>query len=202
MPVAANRARKALVHRVSHMGSHGQAARCQFDRTSPAPSPRNMTEPPADLLNSLVQAHGGTAFIQALGAEVIEAVAGRIKMRLPYSQKIVGNPDTGVVHGGVITGLLDHGCGMAVGSGLGVIVGANQERRAGTSYATLDLRIDYLKAAKPNADIFVMAECVKITRQIVFARGRAYQDNEDDIIASATGTFMLTEMRATANVKA
>ena len=161
-----------------------------------------MSQPPPDLLQTLVQAHGGTAYIQALGAEVVEAVAGRIKMRLPYSEKLVGNPDTGVVHGGVITGMLDHGCGMAVGSGLGVIVGPNRERRMGTSYATLDLRIDYLKAARPHADIFVTAECVKITRQIVFARGRAYQDGEDDIIASAAGTFMMTELRLPSDAKA
>jgi uncharacterized protein (TIGR00369 family) len=159
-----------------------------------------MSEPSNELLKSLLEAQGSTAYIQALGAEVTQAVPGQTTMRLPYSQKIVGNPDTGVVHGGVITGLLDHACGMAVGSALGVTIG-NQERRNTTSYATLDLRIDYLKAAKPGSDIFVVAECVKITRQIVFARGRAYQENADDLIAVATGTFMLTELRPAAGAK-
>ena len=83
---------------------------------------------------------------------------------------------------------------MAVGTGLGVII-TDPARRAATSYATLDLRIDYMKAAKPGADIFVVGECVKITRQIVFARGRAYQESEDDPIATATGTFIMTEQR-------
>jgi uncharacterized protein (TIGR00369 family) len=115
-------------------------------------------------------------------------------MRLPYAHKLIGNPQTGVVHGGVITGLLDHACGMAVGTALGVMV-TDPERRAITSYATLDLRIDYMKAATPGADIFVIGECVKITRQIVFARGRAYQESQDDPIASATGTFIMTEQR-------
>ena len=152
-----------------------------------------MTEPANDLL-TLMKSHAGTAYIRALGAEVTEAAPGRTVMRLPYCEKIIGNPDTGVVHGGVITGLLDHACGMAVGTGLGVII-SDPARRAGTSYATLDLRIDYLKAAKPGADIFVIGECVKITPQIVFARGRAYQESADDPIAAATGTFMLTELR-------
>jgi len=160
-----------------------------------------MTEPPNLLLHTLMKSQDGTAFVRALGAEIVAAEPGKSTMRLPYSRDIVGNPDTGVVHGGVITGLLDHACGMAVGTALGVIV-TDPAKRAGTSYATLDLRIDYLKAAKPGSDIMVVGECVKITRQIVFARGRAYQTSPDEPIAIATGTFMLTEMRASAEMKA
>ncbi len=136
---------------------------------------------------------GGAAYFEAIGAQVVEAVAGRSTMRLPYAPHLVGNPDTGVVHGGVITGLLDHACGMAVGSALGALSSTAGGMRG---IATLDLRIDYLKAAKPGADITVIAECVKITRQIVFARGRAFQASEDDLIASATGTFIITELRS------
>jgi len=146
-------------------------------------------------LATLMRSRAGTAFIQALGGEIVEASAGKVLMRLPYSNKLVGNPDTGVLHGGAITGMLDHACGMAVGTGLGVIITEAQARQT-TSYATLDLRIDYMKAAKPGADVWVVGECVKITRQIVFARGRAYQDSADDPIALATGTFITTETRA------
>jgi uncharacterized protein (TIGR00369 family) len=153
-----------------------------------------MAEQPDNPLTSLMRSHAGTAFILALGGEIVEADAGRTLMRLPYSRKLIGNPDTGVVHGGVITGLLDHACGMAVGTGLGVII-TDPSQRVATSYATLDLRIDYLKAARPDADIFVAGECVKVTRQIVFTRGRAYQDSPDDPIATATGTFITTQTR-------
>jgi uncharacterized protein (TIGR00369 family) len=153
-----------------------------------------MAEPPNELMQTLMRSQGGTAFIQALGATVTEVAAGRSMIRLPYSRDIVGNPDTGVVHGGVITGLLDHACGMAVGSGLGVII-QDPALRVSTSYATLDLRIDYMKAAKPGVDNIVVGVCVKITRQIVFARGRAYQETEDNLIAAATGTFITTETR-------
>ena len=146
-------------------------------------------------LATLMRSRAGTAFIQALGGEIVEASAGKVLMRLPDSKKLVGNPDTGVLHGGAITGMLDHACGMAVGTGLGVIITEAQARQT-TSYATLDLRIDYMKAAKPGADVWVVGECVKITRQIVFARGRAYQDSADDPIALATGTFITTETRA------
>ncbi len=146
------------------------------------------------LLRFMQQVQGGAAFFQALGAQVVAAAPGKSTMRLPYAPHLVGNPDTGVVHGGVITGLLDHACGMAVGSALGAAEGASDGQMRGI--ATLDLRIDYMKAAKPGVDIFVIGECVKITRQIVFARGRAYQESEDNVIASANGAFILTELRA------
>ncbi|HEY0303150.1 MAG TPA: PaaI family thioesterase [Rhizomicrobium sp.] len=146
-----------------------------------------------EILQRALRSPGGSPYFQAIGAVVVETVPGRSLMRLPYSPHIVGNPDTGVVHGGVITGLLDHACGMAVGSALAVESPAGDGMRG---IATLDLRIDYLKAAKPGQDIFVVGECVKITRQIVFARGRAFQESEDDVIASATGTFIITELRS------
>ncbi|MEJ0042002.1 MAG: PaaI family thioesterase [Rhizomicrobium sp.] len=129
----------------------------------------------------------------ALGASVVEAVPGRSVMRLPYAPHLVGNPETGVVHGGAITGLLDHACGMAVSSGVEAVRPNSQYGMRGL--ATLDLRIDYLKSAKPGMDIFVVGECTRVTRQIVFARGRAFQESEDEPIALATGAFMLTEMR-------
>src|SRR5258706_608966 len=103
--------------------------------------------------------------------------------RLPNSQRLIGNPDTGVVHGGVITGFLDQSCGMAVGSTL-------KEPR---SFATLDLRIDYMKPATPGIDILFEGECIKLTSEIAFARARAFQEKSDDPIAIATATFMFTQ---------
>jgi uncharacterized protein (TIGR00369 family) len=154
-----------------------------------------MTDASDTELATLMRSRAGTAFITALGGEIVDAGAGTVLMRLPYSRKLIGNPDTGVIHGGAITAMLDHACGMAVGSGLGVIITEAEARRT-TSYATLDLRVDYMKAARPGADVWVAGECVKITRQIVFARARAYQDSADDPIATATGTFITTETRA------
>jgi uncharacterized protein (TIGR00369 family) len=153
-----------------------------------------MSDPVNEMMERFaVASNGGTAFMTALGATVVEFVPGRNTMRLPYAPHIVGNPDTGVVHGGVITAMLDQACGMAVGTALAA---ARNEGEAMRSVATLDLRIDYLKAARPGADITVIGECVKIARQIVFARGCAFQASQDDPIALATGTFMITELRA------
>jgi uncharacterized protein (TIGR00369 family) len=130
----------------------------------------------------MIAGAGRTPFAIALGAEMISVETGKVQMRLPYSEKLIGNPDTGVVHGGVITGFLDQSCGMAVGSTL-------KEPRA---FATLDLRIDYMKPAKPLADIVFEGTCMKLTREVAFASARAFQESREDPIAIATATFMFT----------
>jgi uncharacterized protein (TIGR00369 family) len=152
-----------------------------------------MADIPDDLMQRLQSMQGGAPFFHALGARVMEAAPGRSVMRLPYAPMLVGNPDTGVIHGGAITAMLDHACGMAVSSGVEAVRPNSEHGMRGV--ATLDLRIDYLKAAEPGVDVTVVGECVKVTRQIVFARGRAYQADAEDPIALATGTFILTAFR-------
>ena len=64
-----------------------------------------------------VKARGFTEGIphnKALGMELLELERGEAKFRLPYDEKLVGNPDTGVLHGGAITALLDASSGAAV----------------------------------------------------------------------------------------
>jgi acyl-coenzyme A thioesterase PaaI-like protein len=58
--------------------------------------------------------------------------------------------------------------------------------------ATLDLRIDYLRPATPHRDLFARAETYKLARDIAFLRAYAYQDDLQDLVASAAGTFMFT----------
>ncbi|MBI3675108.1 MAG: PaaI family thioesterase [Proteobacteria bacterium] len=134
-----------------------------------------------DYAREIAKHMGLTPYIAGVGGEVVEVGNGRGRMRLPYSDKLIGDPDTGVVHGGVITAFLDHCCGMAVATGL----------RDPMPIATLDLRIDYMKPATPGADIFFEAEVLKVTHEIAFARAVAYHV-KDDPIAISNGTFMLT----------
>jgi len=121
-----------------------------------------------------------------LGMKVIDAKRGEAWIQLPYSEDLVGNTETRVVHGGVITTLLDQCCGSSVILSLDDLV----------SIATLDLRIDYMKPATPGLDIVGYSHCYKITKNVAFARGIAYHTSADDPIANAVGTFMLGANRA------
>ena len=119
---------------------------------------------------------------RALGM-VIEDMQPKIAVfRLPYDAKLVGNPDTGVLHGGAITALLDGCSGAAVFAALDEFV----------PIATLDLRIDYLRPAEPGRDVMCKATCYKMTKNVAFTRAVAYHDDEADPIAHSVGTFMLS----------
>jgi acyl-coenzyme A thioesterase PaaI-like protein len=57
--------------------------------------------------------------------------------------------------------------------------------------ATLDLRIDYMRAAEPGLDIHARAHCYKLTHTIAFVRATAYDRDPDDPVATAQAAFML-----------
>jgi uncharacterized protein (TIGR00369 family) len=117
----------------------------------------------------------------ALGIRTLSVEPGVAVLTVPYRLELVGDPDTGVIAGGVVTTLLDHTCGQAVFMALG----------EPASIATLDLRIDYMRAAEPGLDIFARAHCYKLTKRIAFVRASAYDRTAEDPVATAQAAFML-----------
>ena len=142
-----------------------------------------MNEPPQSFDASLLREAFTVAIphVAELGIEMLSVAPGRAVMRLPYQARLVGNPETGVLHGGAVTTLIDTVCGLSVMAVLDV------PRRI----ATIDLRIDYLRPARPGDDLMAEAECYKVTRLVAFTRCVAYQGSRDTPVASASGTFMV-----------
>lgn len=122
---------------------------------------------------------------RALGMEVVSMEPAGAVFRLPYRPDLVGNPETGVLHGGVVTALLDACSGAAVFAALPRMV----------PIATLDLRVDFLRPAQPGRPLLAHATCYRITRNVAFTRAVAYHDDREDPIASSAGTFMLSTRR-------
>jgi len=118
---------------------------------------------------------------RASGLRIDRAERGEAWSSLPYQSAFVGDIESGVVHGGVVTALLDESCGMAVQLALD----------GSRAIATLDLRIDYQKPAKPGVDIKAHSVCYHVTRSIAFVRSTAYQETEQDPVATAAACFMI-----------
>ncbi|SFP14996.1 PaaI family thioesterase [Tranquillimonas alkanivorans] len=118
---------------------------------------------------------------RALGMDLTELGEGLAEIVMPYADHLVGDPSTGVIHGGAVSTLMDTCCGAAVMS--------HPSIPAAT--ATIDLRIDYMRAATPGQSLRARAECYHRTRSVAFVRAVAHDDDAERPVATATGAFTI-----------
>ena len=122
-----------------------------------------------------------------LGVEVVKAAPSELTLSIPYNEHLVGNTETGVVHGGVLTTLMDTACGFAA-----ILAQTNP-----SICPTLDLRIDYMNPAEPKKTILGKAEAYRVSRSVIFTRGIAYHEgDEQNPIAHCTASFMRLDSAA------
>ena len=105
------------------------------------------------------------------------------ELSLPYREELVGDVETGVLASGPIVTLMDMATSCAVWRRRGRFV----------PQATLDLRVDYLRAARPGATVIGRGECYRLARSVAFVRGYAHDGDPADLVAHVAGTFMVTE---------
>jgi uncharacterized protein (TIGR00369 family) len=142
---------------------------------------RTTTLPFHELMAAVAERRQSSIFGHISGVCLERAAPGQAWTNLPYRPVFIGDSDRGVLHGGVVTAMLDESCGMAV-----------QLALAGNrAIATLDLRIDYQKPATAGLDIRAHSVCTRVARSIAFVHATAYQESEEDPVATATACFMI-----------
>ena len=144
------------------------------------PDPRDMPEFDPKLFLSYVRrvGHGG-----ALGIDYRDHGEDWAELTLPYDERLIGMPDSGIIASGPIISLMDMATSLAIWIRLGRF----------RPQATLDLRIDYLRPAVPRRSIIGRGECYRVTRSVGFVRGVAHDGDGADPVAHVTGTFMATD---------
>ncbi len=118
----------------------------------------------------------------ALGLRYLAHGDDWAELVLPANPRLVGDAETGVIASGPIVSLMDMATSLAIWI----------KRDRFFPQATLDMRVDYLRAATPGRDIVGRGECYRITRSIAFVRGTAHDGDADDPVAHVAATFMAT----------
>ena len=114
-------------------------------------------------------------FNQWLNFTVMKADAEGLEVRVKWRDEWVVNPDRRYTHGGILAAIVDVAADYAIAAELGRAV------------PTIDLRVDYHKAAMPG-DLTAKARVVRMGSQYSTAETSIY-DKDGALVASGRGTY-------------
>lgn len=143
-----------------------------------------LTKKDIDRFMSVIE-HG-----KQIGMSLMDIEEGFLSFELAYDDKLIGNPLTGVIHGGAVSAFMDQACGCAA------IYSIWPKFEL---MPTIDLRIDYMKAALPHHSVYARVQAYKISKRVVFTRGIAYQsiEGEQEVIAHVVANYCRLDIPAT-----
>lgn len=131
----------------------------------------------------LPEEHRASPFVAAIGACLEEWQEGFIRLSLAIEDRHT-NPN-GVMHGGVITTLMDEAVGAVIASVRGL------DAMAAAPHSTVDMNVSFLSAARPGDDLVVEGRALKIGRSVAFAEAEAKRRGEDRLIAKGRFVFVI-----------
>ena len=126
--------------------------------------------------------HTPSPFVQMIGAKIEEGRQGYVRMALVVEEKHT-NPN-GVMHGGVLTTLMDEALGAVVAS----VRGMDTMRAA--PHATVEMNVSFLAGARPGDEIVVEGRALKVGRSVAFGEAEARRRGSDDLIAKGRFTYV------------
>jgi uncharacterized protein (TIGR00369 family) len=137
--------------------------------------------PPAEF-QKLVGAIATSGHSAALGVRYVAHGDQWAELAIDYQPRFAVDADTGILASGPIITLMDMATSIAIWARTGRL----------RPQATLDLRVDYLRAGVPGRSVIGHGECYRVTRHVAFVRGYAHDGDAQDPIAHVAGTYMFT----------
>lgn len=135
-----------------------------------------------DSFTQLQARYGTSGHVTVLGLRIVAHGEDWAELAFDYNPRLAMSAGNGILASGPIISLIDSASGMA-------IIARNRKFRP---MATLDLRIDYMRAAVPGRSITARATCYRIARSVAFVRCEAHDGDPEDPIASAMASFFFT----------
>jgi uncharacterized protein (TIGR00369 family) len=121
-------------------------------------------------------------FNRWLNVVLVKAGDEGVEMKATWREEWVVNSDRRYTHGGILAAIIDVAADYAIAA------------RIGRPVPTIDLRVDYHKAASPG-DITAKARVVRLGGQYSTAEASLY-DTEGALVASGRGTYFTAEPKA------
>ncbi len=126
-------------------------------------------------MESLEQRLAVGPFNRWLGFKVLKMDETGIELKATWREEWVVNPDRRYTHGGILAAIIDVAADYAIAVQIGRPV------------PTIDIRVDYHKAAMPG-DLIAKAKIVRSGGQYSTAEAYVY-DQEGALVASGRGTY-------------
>ena len=130
----------------------------------------------------LAAAHPSSPFVELIGGRLDEWREGYVRMSLTLEPQHT-NPN-GVMHGGVVTTLMDEALGGVIASVRGL------ETMFAAPHATVEMNASFLSGARPGDRIVVEGRVIRMGKTISFGEAEARR-NGDTLIAKGRLTFAI-----------
>lgn len=129
----------------------------------------------------LIERNEQIPFWDLIGIKVDSIEEDRARIKLKVNKKLLNGNN--ILHGGVVTSLLD----AAMGINLKLNIGE-------ASYATISLTSQFIKSVKEDETIFGSAEVVQNGRSVACVEARLINQN-GELISIGLGTFKINRPR-------
>ncbi len=131
-------------------------------------------------------------FNKVLGLKIESLKMDDVRVKFEMKDDFIGNYVQGILHGGVISAVLDTTGGLTASMGvLQKMIGRTAEEigKSLTKIGTIDLRIDYLRPGKGKYFVAI-GSIMRAGRRVSVTRMELYND-ENVLIAVGTGTYIV-----------
>jgi len=125
-------------------------------------------------------------FVEYIGARREEMGEGFARLSITIGPQHT-NPN-GVMHGGVVTAMMD----SAIGGALGALRGGDARQRP---HATIEMNTSFLAAARPGDEVVVEGRVIQLGRTVAFAEAEARRRGDGALIARGRLTFAIASPR-------
>ncbi len=129
-----------------------------------------------------------SAFVDLIGGEMEEWQEGLVRLSLAVKPHHT-NPH-GVMHGGVVTTLMDEVMGGVIASVRGL------EAMRAAPHSTVDMNVSFLSAARPGDEMVVEGRVLRLGKTVAFGEAEARRRGDGELVARGRFTFLIAQGRS------